>query len=48
MIRNEIINKKYTNYSQIVYMWQQKMISREEYKILKDRFENLTELYNNI
>ena len=48
MIRNEIINKKYTNYSQIVYMWKQKMISKEEYKILKDRFENLTELYNNI
>ena len=48
MIRTEIINQKYTNYNHIIYMWEQKMISKEEYKILKDRFENLTELYNNI
>ncbi len=39
MIRDEIINKKYTNYSQITYMWQQKMISKEEYIILKERYK---------
>lgn len=41
MIRDEIINKKYTKYSHIVYMWEQKMISKHEYKILKDKFNKL-------
>jgi len=40
MIRENIINKSYSNYNQIVYMWQQKMISKQEYKILKDNFKN--------
>jgi len=39
MIRNEIINKNYTNYSQIIYMWEQKMISKEEYMLLKDKYK---------
>ena len=41
MIRENIINKKYTNYNHIVYMLEQKMISKQEYKILKDNFNKL-------
>jgi len=39
MIRTEIVNKNYTNYSQIVYMWEQKMISKEEYTLLKEKYK---------
>ena len=48
MIRSEMINKNYTNYSQIVYMWEQKMISKEEYILLKDmykKYENSLHIY---
>ena len=41
MVRENIINKNYKNYSHIVYMWEQKMISKQEYKILKDNFNKL-------
>jgi len=37
MIRKEIINKDY-NVNVITYMWQNKQISLQEYKILKDKY----------
>ena len=43
MIRNKIINVDYSsNLSQVIYMWQQKMLSVEEYKYLKNKY-NLDE-----
>tara|TARA_R110002020_G_C15985445_1_gene748832 strand:+ start:559 stop:687 length:129 start_codon:yes stop_codon:yes gene_type:complete len=38
MLRDEIINNDYSNVSQIIYEWQQKMLSIEEYKYLKDKY----------
>ena len=43
MTRDEIINVDYSfNLSHITYMWEQKMISVEEYKHLKNKY-NLDE-----
>ena len=43
MTRDEIINVDYSsNLSYITYMWEQKMISVEEYKHLKNKY-NLDE-----
>ncbi len=36
-MRKEIINKDY-NVNVITYMWQNKQISLQEYKILKDKY----------
>ena len=37
MIRKEIISKDY-NANVITYMWQNKQISLQEYKVLKDKY----------